>query len=149
MGLTTNQKRALAVGGAVAIAVTAVFIFYQYKIHSTGYIVGVGATIYDDEQLINKVTEIDWGSISPTETKSFDCYILNTQDTRVTLSLTLENYIPPESINYITMTWNIPQDFILNPSESVHTTLYLTISANAQTKQQFSHEIVVTATKIE
>lgn len=52
------------------------------------------------------VTSISWGIVEPGEVKNVSCYIKNTSNVPIILTLKTDNYTPAEAEQYISLTWN-------------------------------------------
>jgi len=147
MTLTTNQKLAIALTAVVAVAAVTVAIFYVVRIRTQGRILTIGIEVYKSADLGPKLEFIDWADISPSESKYVECWVLNTQNTAVTLELLTENYNPAESQQYLKTAWDISPETVLGPQEAIKANIVLTVSPNAQNVTGFSYDIVIKATK--
>ena len=61
---------------------------------------------FQDENCTIVLTEINWGSIDPGETKAFPAYVKNVGDVPFTMNLSTQNWDPADAEFYIDATWD-------------------------------------------
>ena len=99
--------------------------------------------IYSESDCINEVSSINWGSLSPGQSRDTIVYIKNT-GTPVTLSLSTRNWSPVNAEQYMTLTWDYNNQTI-QASNVLRVILTLTVSGSVKNITDFSFEIVITA----
>jgi hypothetical protein len=108
-------------------------------ISSVGTFKAIGIGVYWDNNLTNRVTEINWELLEPGDKKSFTIYINNDGITPLTLSMSKSNWNPPSAANYLTLTWgNIGQ---INAGVTAQLTLTLTVSESISGINSFNFDI--------
>lgn len=144
----------LEIGAASAILLVLTLIFaacigyaiFQFvlRVPSTGTVKTVGIQLKDDYG--NMVTHIDWEDLTPNTEKDYHAFVVNNGSVPITLTLTTENWNPPEASNYISLTWDYLGDKI-NPGQTHPIILTLTVSENPPFTS-FSFDIVITAYEV-
>lgn len=145
VSLTTAQKVGIAVAVTVGIAVGILVAVQVAKIPATGRIVTLGVNVWTDATKTEKVASVDWGDISPNETKMFFCCIENTANVPTTLSIKTDNFNPALAEQYLIISWNIPQGTVLQPKQTYNTEIYLTVTNDAKDVTEFTHDIIILA----
>lgn len=148
------ENISLEIGKASAILLVFILILaacigyavFQYilRVPSSGKVVTIGVQLKDE--LGNLVKHIDWGELTPNSKKDYHVFAVNNGSIPITLTLTTENWNPPEASNYISLTW----DYLggkINPGETYPITFSLIISENPSFTS-FSFDIVITATEV-
>lgn len=149
MELNGNKTVIALTAVLVAVAVVAGLLIYTRSIHSSGIIKSIGIEIYQDEQLTTPLEAIDWGNVTQGSQYIYQCWIINTKNTVVTLSMQVKNWNPPEASTVLTIDWNYQDATILNPNQKIKITFYLTVSLNPEPITNFSNDIEITATEKE
>jgi hypothetical protein len=109
---------------------------------SRGSIKGINIGLYMDQACTTPVESIQWGLLEPGATANQTAYIRNEGDTKITLTMTLSNWNPTNSSNYIGLNWNYTrQTLAVNQVIPVTFTLY--ISENTQGVTDFSFDIII------
>lgn len=104
----------------------------------------VTVEVYYDSACTTVVSSIDWGVIEAGGSANTTVYVKNLGNTPVTLSLSTQNWSPPEASQYIEVDWDY-DGRALDPNEVMPITIILTVSANATAITDFSFEIVITS----
>jgi hypothetical protein len=119
---------------------------YQALITGTGKIVSVSIGIYSDQACTTPLSTIDWGTLSPGQTKTVTCYIKSTSTIDSTLSMATGSWSPSSASSYITCSWN-HAGYKISSGEVVSATVTLTVSQSITGISAFSFTITVTATE--
>jgi hypothetical protein len=96
----------------VTLLVVSALFSASVKFSSMAAIKVVGVAVYWDPAFAVPVTSISWGIVEPGETKNVSCYIANTSNVPIILTLTTSNWQPPNASNFITLTWNYDEQWI-------------------------------------
>jgi len=113
-------------------------------IPAIGGIKTIGIEAYEDSNCTIKILQIDWGLLSPGESKNFTIYLKNEGNIGVILSLTTDNWNPIEASNYIVLTWNYTNGTIISPNEVIALILTLTVDSTITDIASFSFDIIIT-----
>ena len=146
-----KQKKVVATLVLIALCscvVVGVYAAAQYQalITGTGKIVSVSIGIYSDQACTTPLSTIDWGTLSPGQTKTVTCYIKSTSTIDSTLSMATGNWSPSSGSSYITCSWN-RAGYKITAGEVVSATFTLTVSQSITGISSFSFTITVTATE--
>jgi hypothetical protein len=112
----------------------------QTKIGNFATIKTVGLTIYSDQNCTQQLTQIQWGILEPNSSKTIICFAKSTSNTAITVTVTTQNWDPANSPQYMTLTAT-PNNFSLNPSQTIQVALTLTIAENVTSITNFSFDI--------
>jgi hypothetical protein len=98
----------LAFSIGVVSTLLIVSALYQTSVHfsSVAAVKTVGVAIYWDPAFTVPVVNMNWGVIEPGTTKNVSCYIVNTSNVPVSLTLAVNNWQPTSASNYVSLTWN-------------------------------------------
>lgn len=129
--METNTKLAVVAVAITVIAVAAVLIA-TWRINNTGRIITVGVSA--------SINTIDWGDISPNETKVVTFIVTNTGSTIGNLTMTTEG-MPTDLL----ISWDA-NGRVLQANQSTTVTVQLTAKP-AATAQNFTFNIIITLTK--
>lgn len=99
---------ACLIGTIVGSAVTFAVMQRAYSISNFAQVKAVGVEVYVDPELTVRLTEINWGSVEPGESKTFNAYIQNAGNSPITLSLDTENWVPTNASSMIKVSWDYP-----------------------------------------
>lgn len=127
--------------GGVGALLTATF-----QIENQAKLVTVGIAVYWDLTATKICEKIDWGTLSPGESKTITVYVKNIGDNPITGSFTLKDWDPLAAANFITLEWDFGSAPLL-PGRIRRTRFTLTVSANIQNITNFYFIIVVTGTQ--
>jgi len=106
--------------------------------------IGVGA--YWDITTTKVCDIIDWGSLSPGQSKTITVYLKNTGKAPITGSFNLRGWNPPEAANYLSLEWDFGGGPLL-PSRIRKISFTLTVSPDIHDITDFRFTIVVTGTQ--
>jgi hypothetical protein len=133
----------IAVVAMTAVAVSALVSFWLSKYHnlrfpSIGTIHTAGVEACWDQDLTNRTTRVEWGTLYPDTRTNITVYLHSVSNIPTTLTLKTENWTyinsagtsitePPNRQNYMDLTWNYSNQ-TLNPDETIQITLTLTVT---------------------
>jgi len=100
--------------------------------------------VYTGSDCAVSVTEIDWGTLMPSDTVQRLVHIRNEGDVPVLLTLSTEAWNPPEAERYMAVSWNYTGEKIA-VGNGIDVQLQLTIFSNCTGITSFSFDIVITA----
>lgn len=143
--VTKQEALAVATVVAIVVIVSAVLLYYSYRMGGHGVIKTVGCGVYTDAACTLPCTEIDWGFLSPGQVSKVTLYIKNTGNAPINLTLSIENWEPVTASVYLTYSWNYTTGQTLEPSEVVIVDLFLTVSPDIVGITEFSNDIIITA----
>ena len=108
-----------------------------------GTITTLNVGLFSDQQCTQNCDSMSWGGIYAGESASKNIYVKNTGDANITLSMSITDWIPESADGPISMTWN-REDYTLDPEETIHATLTLTISENTDGISNFGYKMLIT-----
>jgi len=117
-----------------------------FPIGNTGVIASAGLGVYSESQCVNNVSSINWGTLSPGQSKSVTVYVKNTGNVKLTLGMTTENWSPQGASAYLVCGWNYTGQQI-QPSQVVAVAFTLTVSSSIQGISSFSFDVRITGTE--
>jgi hypothetical protein len=109
---------------------------------SNGSVKGINIGLFQDQACTTPVESVHWGLIEPGATANQTIYIRNEGDTNTTLTMTLSNWNPTNSSNYIGIIWNYAGQ-TLDINQVIQVTFTLHISENIQGVTDFSFDITI------
>ncbi len=107
-----------------------------------GSVKGINIGIYLDQVCTTPVESIQWGSLEPGATANKTLHIRNEGDTNTTLTMTLANWNPTASPDYISINWNYTGQ-TLNINQVIPITFTLHITENIQGITDFTFDITI------
>jgi hypothetical protein len=109
--------------------------------------VGVGKSIevYWDAKCLNAVNAIDWGTLSPGETKNLVMYVRNEGENGTVLTLNVYGWNPVLASDYLTVNWNYSGTPV-EPGQVVAIALVLIVDSKINGITGFSVTIDVDST---
>ena len=148
--LSINQRQ-LVMLLIFILAFSSVFIAYaavtgMFRINSTGYVRAIGVQVYFDEACTNETNSINWGYLSPGETKNITVYVKNNGTIPMILSHTVQNWNPADAETYITFSWD-GENKVVNAGEVIAVTLSLHVAEDITGIGSFSFELVIIGTE--
>jgi hypothetical protein len=99
--------------------------------------------IYRDQNCLSKVSSIDWGSLTPGESRNAKVYVRNESNQTLFLSVTPQNWNPVSASNCLCFSWTIGNSK-MEKGEIAEVTLILYVSLYASGVTTFSFEIIFT-----
>lgn len=109
---------------------------------NTGTVAAVGVGVYWDYNCTNPVNSFDWGFIEPSANKSLCCYIENTGNQKVVLSMSTSNWDPQNTTQFLTLTWDL-EGANLDIEERIRATFTLTVSSSSQGITSFRFDVTI------
>ncbi len=98
--------------------------------------------VYWESTCTNEVSAIDWGTISPGESKTQAFYVKNLGSSPLTLALSTRNWNPTNADDYITLTWDY-NDQPIQPNTIIRINLTLKVLSSIADVTNFSFDIVI------
>jgi hypothetical protein len=132
-------------GIVMSVLATSLLTAYQ-RIPNAGIVKAVGVGVYEDIECSRNVTSIDWGILEPGAIANVTIYIKNEGNTPVMLNMTINNWDPIESSQYVNLSWN-REGYVLNPKSVVPAILTLSVSSNITNVTNFSFDIIIIGTE--
>jgi hypothetical protein len=118
------------------------FLYLRNSVPSVSAVVATGGIgIYWDAGCTKTVSSIDWGVLSPGQTKEVVVYARNEGNQPVSLTLTPMNYSPANASKFLNFTWTCV-DVGVVPGKAVQVTQSLYVSPNTGGISAFSFDIV-------
>ena len=117
------------------------------QIKNKGVIRVIGVQIFEDANLTSVLQEIDWGLVSPNETKTFGAWVLNTGNDQVKLLMWTQAWLPLNASDWITLSWNYSET-IIQPNASIEVKFLLHVDANIRGIENFAFEIWIMGVKV-
>jgi hypothetical protein len=105
--------------------------------------IDIGA--YWDENLTNRVNQINWGLLEPGDQKSFSIYLHNEGNSAVTLIRSTSNWSPSAAATYLTLKWDYNGQTI-EAGKNLKVTLTLSVNTDITGITNFSFDITVVGT---
>lgn len=117
---------------------------FSIELPSFANVKAINCEIYKDIDATQPLTEINWGTIEPNETKTFMLFIKSTSNVNITLSLDTDNWNPSDCTLYMDLTWSYTMEE-LEPSSITPIELYLHIADNITGIVNFNFDIIISA----
>ena len=141
---TLGTVLAIAVIGLMVSALGA--LVATRTISSSGSVTAVGVGLYTDNTCTTAVSSISWGTLNPSDVKTYTMYVKNTGTVPVTLNMTVGNWNPTSASTYISLTWN-QEKYVLPAGQVVQAVLTLSVSSSTSGVTTFSFDITITGTQ--
>jgi len=115
------------------------------SIPSTGrvFIVSLGVDVFWDLECSSQVSEVDWGTLEPGDSKNISVYVKNTGNKALILSLKTTDWTPATAETYIAVTWDA-EDAHLSVGGVLKVSITLSVSASVSGITDFQFSIVIT-----
>jgi hypothetical protein len=111
-------------------------------IGSSGSIQAIGVGVYSDSGCTTALKSLNWGMISPNSTQNITCYVKNTGNQTITLSMSSSNWNPANSTKFMIFTWNL-QNTTLTAGQSKPAVFTLAVLASIQGITNFSFNVTI------
>jgi hypothetical protein len=105
--------------------------------------IDIGA--YWDENLTNRVNQINWGLLEPGDQKSFSIYLHNEGNSAVTLIRSTSDWNPSAAATYLTLNWDYNGQTI-EAGKNLQVTLTLNVHTNIVGITNFSFDTIIVGT---
>jgi len=102
--------------------------------------------VYEDADCTIALTEIDWETSEPPDSKSLTAYVKNYGDVPFNMTLSAENWNPAEGEMYMTVSWDYAGQTV-SVGEVLPVTFTLEINSGIS-EGSFSFDIVITADEV-
>ena len=136
-----------AVGvGAATVMVSLGVLSNSTSIQSYGAVKAVNVGVYWNSGCTNVTSTINWGILSPGNSKDVTLYVKNYGNVAVKLSLVAQNWNPTNAADYMGLSWN-REGQTVNSGSVVAATLTLSVSSSIGGITNFSFDIVITGTE--
>ncbi|MCJ7459224.1 MAG: hypothetical protein MUP17_09555 [candidate division Zixibacteria bacterium] len=90
------------------------------------------------------VSSLDWGVLSPGQSKSLEVLVNNTGQLDAVLSIKTQNWQPLEAEQFLKLTWD-QEGSVIGPGKSVAASVSLKVSPWIQNIIDFNFEIMINA----
>jgi len=143
-----EKKKVVVLILVVCLGVTVAYAVWQQSliISNVGRVKTFNVTAWQDMDCMIPLTSIDWSWLAPGQSKTFQFFLLSIGNTDTTLSMTTENWNLDNANLYLMLTWD-RENYILQPKTVCLTTLTLTIDPAIVGIENFSFDILITATE--
>lgn len=101
---------------------------------------------YEDVDCTIALTQIDWGTLEPPDSKSRIAYVKNYGDVPFNMTLSTQNWNPAEGETYMTLSWDYTGQTI-SVGEVFQVTFTLEVDSGIS-EGSFSFDIVITAEEV-
>lgn len=145
---TTNEKVLGAVIAGLLIITVAALLIASYRISNTGKIRTNGLNIYADSYCTIQLKSIDWGLMSPGDSKGQVLYCRPEGNVNVTLSYSTSDWIPASAASYLSTGWNYTAGSKIQPFEVRIVLFTLTVSPTIVNITNFSFTATINATQV-
>jgi len=150
-----TQKRTYALIAYVLIAAIIVVAVlevvyvdpFSWQLHTIGSVTTIGFEMASCSCGTPLLTSIDWGTFNAGDTHTVTGWALNTGNSNITLSFTVQNWNPTAAEQYIVFGWNYTGETIQAGGE-LPINLTCTVLSSVTGISSFSFDITITATAI-
>jgi hypothetical protein len=116
----------------------------QVRIPASGDIKAVGLEVFSDPACTIPLVSVDWGLLSPGETKSVACYLKSTSNVNASLLLSLAGWDPAEAEEFITLVWD-QEGAVITPDTVLPAEFTLHVDSAVHGISSFSFDVVISA----
>lgn len=121
-------------------------LFGSKTINNEGNVNTIGVGVYSEATCINEVSTIDWGYVVPGSTKNVTVYVRNEGTIPMTLSMTVDNWVPAGASTYMVLSWN-REGSQVDAQSVLQAVLTLSVSSSISDVSSFSFDITITGTE--
>ena len=100
-------------------------------------------SFYSDFSGTTPVSEINWETLSPSQSKDSTIYVRNSGLRDLTLTFSTDSWSPANASNYMTLSWDAPQSLSVQAGEIKPIIFTLTVTSNITGITEFSFNIVI------
>lgn len=143
--VTMGTILTIAIVGMVVTAVGA--LVANRTISNVGSLKAVGVGVYWYSNCTSPVSSINWGTLEPGSNKQVTIYIKNEGNVPLKLGMTVSNWDPSSASSYITLSWNLGENYVLGATSVVSAVLTLSISSNIKDITNFRFDITISGTE--
>ena len=130
---------------SVGLLQTSGLLNITHTVPTSGHVTAINLGVYADGSCSEKLTSIDWGSLSPGDITYKAIYVKNTGNSPVNIHMTTDSWNPTEASSAITLTWD-KENAMLNPGEVTKATLTLSVAASISGINDFTYNIIIAGT---
>jgi hypothetical protein len=116
----------------------------QVRIPASGDIKAIGLEVYGDPACTVPLVSVDWGLLSPSETKSFVCYLKSTSNVNASLLLSLAGWVPAEAEEFIALVWD-QEGAVITANTVLPAVFTLHVDSAVHGISSFSFDVVISA----
>jgi len=132
---------------SIAVSAMGALVFNR-TVPSTGNVSIIGSLgAYSDSGCQTPLTSVNWGAMLPGGTATQTVYIKNLGNINAALSLSTAGWNSTTASSYLTLSWNLTSNYLLQASKVVHAVLTLAASSSAASNMSFSFNVVITGTQ--
>jgi len=148
--ISRNTHFAILLISVLLVASTAgttyAFLSAQGKIDSNGRIVVIGLKVTAVGSNAD-LQSIEWGDLSASSTTTRQISVINNGTIPMTLSMSVDDWVPLIAQQYLTITWNYASGTVLQPSTSQTVTITINVNQYVTGVNTFTNTIYVIATQ--
>ena len=146
-----NKNQAVIVTAAglmvMAVVIAGLALAYSVNIKSHGKVVSTANLgVYADEACTQKISDVDWGVLTPGGSSSATFYIKNTGDAVLSLSIAALNWNPVVAQNFLVLSWTYVNGTKLAVGQVLPVDVSLHVSPTVYGITDFSVDLNVTGT---
>ena len=146
--------RRATIGALIALLIAAIAVsamgalVFNRTVPGTGNISIIGALgTFSDSGCQNPVASVNWGSLLPGGMATKPVYIKNLGNIDATLTLATTGWNSTTASSYLTLSWNLTSNYLLQVGKVVHAVLTLSASSTIASNMSFSFNIAITGTQ--
>jgi hypothetical protein len=113
------------------------------QILSIGRVKAFGVEVFNDQACTINATQINWGMVSPGETKNYTLYARNPGNVPITLTLATTGWQPANATLFITLSWTY-NGSVIAPAAVIPLTFQLAVIPSISGIDNFSFTIIIT-----
>lgn len=132
---------------ATIVIAVAIILTLNRPIGNVGKIRAIGFDVFADKACTVPLTQIDWGTIGPSEMAAVTMYARNSGNVNVTLSFNTTDWTPAGANAYLLVAWNYSGQ-VIKPLEVTAISVTLTVSPSITGVNSFSYTMNVLATEV-
>lgn len=133
---------AITLAGIMLTVTAASVISVTEALPMKGAISAINVELYSDSQCNQRLTSVDWGTLSPGQTATKTIYIKNTGNTDLMLTMTKTNWDPPVADGPISITWD-REGTTLYRGQTVQAIMTLSVSTTISGITSFNVEVII------
>jgi hypothetical protein len=129
--------------GSLCLLQTSGLLNITQTVPTSGHVTAINLGVYADGSCSEKLTSMDWGSLSPGDIIYKAIYVKNMGNSPVNIHMTSDSWNPTEASNSVTLAWD-KENAVLNPGEVLKATLTLSVAATISGINDFTFNIIIT-----
>jgi hypothetical protein len=131
---------------ALSLSLVQATLFRSKRIHAEGIIAVLSLQVYSDPDCTIVLNSVDWGRLKPGQSRNTTAYVRLAGNTPSTLGLSIDNFVPADASQFLTLTWNYAGG-VISPGEILKVTFTLQVDSSITGIESFSFDIIVRATE--